>query len=86
MKYRKKPIIIEAIQWLGNNKKEIADFAGESANFEVANEKEKQLFNLSIQTLEGNMTASIGDYIIKGVNGEFYPCKPDIFEKTYEKV
>ena len=46
MKYRKKPVIIEAIQWLGNNKKEIADFAGESANFEVANEKEKQLFNL----------------------------------------
>lgn len=84
MKYRKKPIIIEAIQWLGNNKKEIADFAGESANFEVANEK--QLFNLSIQTLEGNMIASAGDYIIKGVNGEFYPCKPDIFEKTYEKV
>ena len=86
MKYRKKPVIIEAIQWLGNNMKEIADFAGESANFEVANEKEKQLFNLSIQTLEGNMIASAGDYIIKGVNGEFYPCKPDIFEKTYEKV
>lgn len=85
MKYRKKPVIIEAIQWLGNNKKEIADFAGKSANFEVANEKEKQLFNLSIHTLEGNMSASIGDYIIKGVNGEFYPCKPDIFEKNLRK-
>ena len=41
---------------------------------------------LTIHTLEGDMIASIGDYIIKGVNGEFYPCKPDIFEKTYEKV
>lgn len=41
---------------------------------------------LTIQTLEGNMTARLGDYIIKGVNGEFYPCKPDIFEKTYEIV
>ena len=39
-----------------------------------------------INTLEGNMKASIGDFIIKGVQGEFYPCKPDIFEKTYEKV
>lgn len=41
---------------------------------------------LSIETLEGTMRADINDYIIKGVNGEFYPCKPDIFEKTYEKV
>lgn len=41
---------------------------------------------LKIKTLEGVMTADIGDYIIKGVNGEFYPCKPDIFEKTYEEV
>jgi len=41
---------------------------------------------LEIKTLEGTMCADIGDYIIKGVNGEFYPCKPDIFEKIYEKV
>lgn len=41
---------------------------------------------LKIHTLEGEMTASVGDYIIKGVNGEFYPCKPDIFHKTYEKI
>lgn len=41
---------------------------------------------LKIETLEGIMKASVGDYIIKGVNGEFYPCKPDIFEKTYERV
>ena len=59
MKYRKKPIVIEAYQ----TKKEII-----------------------INTLEGDMKANIGDYIITGVNGEVYPCKPDIFEKTYEKV
>lgn len=41
---------------------------------------------IPVETLEGTMRASVGDYIIKGVNGEFYPCKPDIFEKTYEKV
>ncbi len=49
-------------------------------------ENDKRLNGLYIETLEGNMRADVGDYIIKGVNGEFYPCKPDIFEKTYEPV
>ena len=48
--------------------------------------KKDELPYLVIPTLEGNMIASLGDYVIKGVNGEFYPCKPDIFEKTYERV
>lgn len=78
-KYRKKPVVIDAIQWNGNKDMlpEIKTFMG---YFQYANG------NLIIQTLEGNMQASPGDYIIKGVNGEFYPCKPDIFEKTYEPV
>ena len=77
-KYRKKPVTIEAIQWLGTNLSEIDDFVGGS----IANKNTI----LIIHTLEGDMEASIGDYIIKGVNGEFYPCKPDIFAKTYEEV
>lgn len=77
-KYRKKPIIIEAIQWTGKNLSEIDNFMGRTV--------ENKGITLVIHTLEGDMEASIGDYIIKGVNGEFYPCKPDIFNKTYEKV
>lgn len=79
MKYRKKPVIIEAIQWKGNNKQEIIDFVKSDCSFSFTNE-------LKIYTLEGIMTANINDYVICGVNGEFYPCKPDIFEQTYEIV
>lgn len=77
-KYRKKPVIIEAIQWTGKNLSEIDYFMGITVEIKVT--------TLVIHTLEGDMEASIGDYIIKGVNGEFYPCKPDIFAKTYEEV
>ena len=91
-KYRKKPIVIEAIQWNGYNLKEIEDFVGKPLEwwyFDDPN-KEKPLDPsnniLKIETLEGDHLALGGDYIIKGVNGEFYPCKPDIFEKTYEIV
>ena len=77
-KYRKKPVVIEAIQWAGNNLSEIDNFIGRTVD-----NKETTLV---IHTLEGDMEASIGDYIIKGVNGEFYPCKPDIFDKTYDEV
>ena len=77
-KYRKKPVTIEAIQWNGENLPEIDEFTrGKVKNHESV---------LIIQTLEGDMYASLSDYIIKGVNGEFYPCKPDIFDKTYEEV
>ena len=77
-KYRKKPVIIEAVQWNGKNLTEIDNFVGGSLKIEGS--------SFVIHTLEGDMEASINDYIIKGVNGEFYPCKPDIFDKTYESA
>ena len=83
MKYRKKPVVVEAVQWNGKNATEVLLLAG----FDKKNIGD--LYDdtpITIHTLEGDMTASIGDYIIKGVNGEFYPCKPDIFEKTDEKA
>lgn len=83
MKYKKKPIIIEAIQFEDTAERicELSEFMGGThINYEDINPY------IPIETLEGTMRASVGDYIIKGVNGEFYPCKPDIFEKTYEKV
>jgi len=89
MKYRKKPVEIEAIQWDGTTANEIFKFVDKfllvtecgapcKTNFER--------YKFKIHTLEGDMIVSPFDYIIKGVNGEFYPCKPDIFEKTYERV
>ena len=86
MKYRKKPVIIEAIQFEDNSDRiiEIHEFMG--GDTIRVNYEDKNNPYLKIETLEGIMKASVGDYIIKGVNGEFYPCKPDIFEKTYERV
>lgn len=79
MKYRKKPVEIEAIRWTGENEFEVSRFVGDKMFFNDLREP-------VIETLEGNMRTEIGDYIIKGVQGEFYPCKPDIFTKTYEKT
>ena len=93
-KYRKKPIEIEAIQYTGCNEQEIADFMGVSVS-ELHTLVDAVLrsdgvyrrnSHIYINTLEGVMTANYGDYIIKGVKGEFYPCKPDIFAETYEVV
>lgn len=84
MKYKKKPVIIEAIQFEDTAGRicELSEFmGGVHVNYEDKNNP-----YILIETLEGTMRASVGDYIIKGVNGEFYPCKPDIFKKTYEKV
>lgn len=78
-KYVKKPVVVEAIKYDGTNKVEIQEFMDRYLD-------DTQDGQLKIETLEGIMLANIGDYIIKGVSGEFYPCKPDIFEKTYEKV
>jgi hypothetical protein len=78
-KYRKKPVVIDAIQWTGDNYLEMRKFI----KTDVVTFAHPCLY---IQTLEGRMQAYKGDYIIRGVNGEYYPCKPDIFEKTYEKV
>ena len=79
MKYRKKPVIVEAIQYTGDNLTEIFNFCNK-AYFEYVSQ------SLIIDTLEGNMYANEGDYIIKGVRGEFYPCEKNIFEETYEVV
>ena len=87
MIYRKKPVEIEAweftrealksddswVRLYGNELHLISQYAGE-------------VLYIEIYTLEGTMRANLGDFIIKGVQGEFYPCKPDIFEQTYEKV
>lgn len=76
--YRKKPVTITAIQYTGNNIEDILKFTGDSAYIDNR--------GLIIRTLEGEHIASVNDYIICGVHGEYYPCKPDIFAKTYEKV
>lgn len=92
-KFRKKPVIIEAIQFDGNNGNEIMTFVGKElqtsrprSGFEHDNEIKNEMIYLLIPTLEGTMKCDRFDYVIKGVKGEFYPCKPDIFEATYEKV
>jgi len=76
MKYRKKPVVIEAVQFTGDNHFTLGAFCGRKARPDGD--------NLLIDTLEGEMTARPGDWIIQGVHGEFYPCKPDIFAATYE--
>lgn len=80
MKYRKKPVVIEAVQWTGGNIDEMVTFAGHAMTHEPDFEV------LIIPTLEGKMRASPMDWIIRGVKNELYPCKPDIFEATYEAV
>ncbi len=93
-KYRKKPVVIEAMQltadreriaviieWVDNIDMSTCEFARNATINKVLEDE-----YLPIQTLEGTMRASFGDYVIKGVHGEFYPCKPEIFESTYEKV
>jgi len=82
-KYRKKPVIIEAIQWTKETMPEVMKFTKELG--------EKRLINIDdtmlvIRTLEGDIVAKPGDYIIKGIKGEFYPCRADIFKLTYEEV
>ena len=85
MRFRKKPVVIEAIQWVGGNKCLDQIRAFMKPNY-PARGTESYPDCLIIYTLEGNHRANVGDWIIKGVKGEFYPCKPDIFEQTYEKV
>lgn len=90
MMYRKKPIIIEAFQWTGGpDQKEDPEWIRgmlEAGTIESYRDPEKMAVVLRIKTLEGVMTVSPGDFIILGVNGEVYPCKPDIFHKTYDPV
>lgn len=92
MKFKTKPVIKEAIQFTGQNVQECMDFGGENSpiawDCKIINGKSPNIIggDLVIETLEGDMIVSPNDWIIKGLNGEFYPCKPDIFEKTYEPV
>lgn len=91
-KFTKKPVTISAIQWTGNNLREVVTFmdGAPSTNSPSAQrawweyEDHVKRDGLKINTLEGQMSASIGDWIIKGVRGEHYPCKPDIFDATYD--
>lgn len=85
LKFRKKPIVIEAIQLTQNNLERIWDWMGDAYTGH-SNTGDDQFLSLPIKTLEGTMEANQGDWIIKGINGEFYPCKPDIFEKSYEQI
>ena len=83
--YRKKPVVIEAIQLTEETVQECYDFVGAKGNFpECGMGIDPADGQFKITTLEGVHTASVGDWIIKGVKGEFYPCKPDIFEQTYD--
>lgn len=88
-KFRKKPVVIDAVQLREDNVQECYEFIGISnqGNFqETGHGIDPSDGKFKITTLEGVHVANIGDYIIKGVKGEFYPCKPDIFELTYEPV
>ncbi len=87
-KYRKKPVVVEAVKWTGENFEELANLI---SSLEVGRPKRRAVYDesdmtLKIKTLEGVMKAQPGDFIIKGIKGEIYPCKPDIFEATYEAV
>ena len=93
-KFRKRPVEVEAMQWLPDGLDEVAAVLNwlnqGGAKYQPegvhGDEKVRGTTRVKIETLEGVMTASPGDWIIRGVKGEFYPCKPDIFEATYEPV
>lgn len=90
MKYRKCPVVIDAVRWYGKltEETEWPDWFRERLGTEIrvdANTMHPQM-TLVIVTLEGDMRATPGDYIIRGIKGEIYPCKPDIFEATYEAL
>lgn len=94
--YRKKPVVIEAIKFAKDNLIEVISFVEQKDKHTIVKsalaggdryldwEESVIKGGFKIKTLEGEMTASVGDWIIKGIKGEFYPCKPDIFEATYE--
>lgn len=92
-KYKKKPVEVDAVQYTGNNGSEIRNFVGEllteskpPASMELDKDIPNEAYQILIPTLEGTMICNRLDYVIKGVKGEFYPCKPDIFNITYDKV
>ena len=92
MFYKKKPVVIQAIQWRGDNQQELFHFLGHKEDMNYFDPQGNHNFyinssnELVIKTLEGDIRGAVNDYIIRGVKGEFYPCKPDIFHETYETV
>ena len=92
MKYRKKPLVVEAVKIDKDNTEELETLIDTNNSSEDICCYYRSLYGIAeiymvkIKTLEGTMVANVGDYIIKGIKGEFYPCKPNIFEATYEKV
>jgi hypothetical protein len=82
-KYRKLPVEIEALQYQWNNRTDVLNFINKGKNIDISFGLDEFVM---IETLEGTMKASINDYIIKGIQGEFYPCKSDVFKATYELV
>ena len=86
MKYRKKPVVIDAVVFTRKNFDEIVSFTNGTAHTLQTERRPDGKCTCIIPTLEGEHIATEGDYIIRGVHGEFYPCKPDIFVKTYEVV
>jgi hypothetical protein len=88
MKFRKKPVIVEAEQFLPNDESidKVMLLASRGSRKVTVNKHPNGNVEMFIETLEGTMEASIGDWIICGVSKEIYPCKPDIFDKTYERV
>ena len=81
--YTKKPLSVQAVQWTGDNTDEIIGFGGAVDGCNTISDIGKSC--LVVRTLEGNMAISIGDYVIRGTSGEYYSCKPNIFEKIYEE-
>ena len=86
MKYRKKPVVIEAIVFTRDNFEEVVEFTNGTAHTLKIKRRPNGKCTCIIPTLEGQHIATEGDYIIRGVKGEYYPCKPDVFKQTYEEV
>jgi hypothetical protein len=94
MRFRKKPVEVDAIQWVGDNIDDVLEFVFDEASAPLPSTDGPEagightpaFGELMIPTLEGDHTASLRDWIIRGVQGELYPCKPDIFEASYERV
>ena len=83
--YRKRPVTVQAIRWDAENLFEVVDFLGNDYGGFISND-DLAITRIVIETLEGPMQASRGDYIIRGIHGEHYACKPEIFESSYELV